>query len=169
MPEIVRLHEGTAEIDWSRLLKSEVADLTEDERFVAVSILDAGTKAFDQRLSDLKAQVRKDVGEGLAPGTSRTAEHGGVTIQVTQKKTSVKVNEVALLAVLSRKGLDPETLCFQKVLALDTARLEQAVAGGVFTDDDVRSFSTETQQTPSVTVKTYAMGITAKKLLGSDK
>jgi hypothetical protein len=167
--DLLRVGEHGVEVDWGRLLRTEVSELSTDERFVAVSILDAGGKAFEKRLDQLKAQVRLDEASDLEAGTSKTVEHGGVKIQVTKKKTTVKVNEVALLALLSKKGLDPETLCFRQVLVLDSARLEQAVAGDVFSAEELRSFTTETESTPSVSVKGYAMGVTADRLLGGSK
>lgn len=169
---LVRLGEhGTAEIDWPRLLTSDAQSLTPDERYVALSILDAGTKAFASRVDALKVQIRAEaLAAGLEEGKSITTERGGAKVQVTRKKSGVAVNEVALLALLSKRGLDPETLCFRRALSLDGARLEQAIAGGVFTDDEVRSFTSDTPApAPSVSVKGYAMGLTSDKLLGGSK
>lgn len=160
--------DGVLEIDWAKLLRSKLEDLSDEECFVAVSILDAGVKAFDSRLDNLKTWLRECFAGDVQMGSSETFERGGVRVMVTRKNPPVRVDDAALLALLAERKIDAEEMCFRKAVTyeLDTARLEQAIASGVFSADEVRSFTKEGKTpAPSVKVVGPVMGITANRLL----
>ena len=167
--DLVQVVHGRAEIDWLELLRGDTKEWTEVEVFLAASLLDAVSKATEERFGHVKELARAIAPPGF--GGAVTVDKDDVSIQFTAKKPSVKVNEPSLMALLTKKGLDPEQICFRKVTVdvLDAARLEQAIAGGVFTDQEVQLFTeTGKQQVRSVTIKRYGMGITAKRLLGEE-
>lgn len=167
MNELIRVEGRSVEIDWEALLRRPLGDWTVDQKVVAMSVLDLVGKALGERADQLKVVVRTMASEGLgeaASATTRRFESGGVQVDVTQKAAQVKVDEAALMVLLERKAI-AVLVCFDMVPRLNEARLEQLIASGILSDEEIRSFTVEKPSTPAVTVKKHVGGLTPKRLL----
>lgn len=163
MNELVRIEGAQVEIDWGALLRRPLDEWTDDEKIVAMSVLDLVGKAVGERAEQLKVVLRTLALES-GNGATRRLESAGVEIQVVQKAAQMKVNEAALLVLLQRLGMD-RAVVFDTVPKLNEARLEQLIASGVLTDEQIRAFTEERSSSPALTVKRHIGGLTVKKLL----
>lgn len=160
---------GLVQVDWNGLLTRPVEDLTDGEVFAALSLCDLGSKAMGDRAKALKArasQAVETIGENHTAQTRKLALDG-VEVHVTTPAPKVTINEVALRLLLQKRGL-PVSMVFDTVTkeVLNETSLEQLIASGEFSDDDIESFTSEKAGSPRLSVKKHVGGLTKADLLG---
>ena len=155
-------------IEWRRLLRQPIEEMSVREKAEALSLCDLVSKALGVRAAALKPTVRELVmGEAGTQHTAKTrkAVIGDVEIHVTSKEGRVSVNETALRLLLMELDLPLDTV-FDQVPKLNESRLEQLIASGRLTADQIGGITIEGKApAPSLMIKKHVLGLSKQKLL----
>lgn len=161
--------ESGVTIDWQALLKRPLSEMADDEVFAGFTLLDVVAKALGERSSTMKGRVRDLVIASGEEVTESTVELriGDSVVRVTSPSPSVKVDEAAIRALIRRRqDLDLDA-AFDQAWVLSQPKLERLIVSGMLSDEEVESFTvTGPPPTPRVQVKSAALGVTKKQLLG---
>jgi hypothetical protein len=123
-------------------------------------------KALGDRTKEYKTAVKKTVaqiGASVAAST-RAATLEGIEIRVTTPADKISINEIALALVLDELEISRSTV-FDQVPKLNAGRLEQLIASGALTDEQIERFTESKASAQRVSVKKHIGGMTKSDLL----
>jgi hypothetical protein len=160
---IIKVDKGSF---WQVALRDDVTQMTDAQTVECWSFVDLAAKALSKRAKVLRSRVVEVCAslEGVA-STAKTKQHffaNDCVVNLTMSE-AVSVNDAALLAVLRERGIETEA-CFDQVWKLNDARLEQLIAGGTLTPDDLERITVKKSST-RLAAKAYPHGLTVKSLL----